>query len=227
MQVARSAGQQDRPRPGRSRSERALPIEPRADRLRGHPLLHDVAVADRPPHADLPHRRQQHLVDAGAEAQRRRRLVEPRADRWHIQSFGGAEDLVDQVLRRSLPAHQPANGLRGGGGLLTTSDLVTHQAQGMDFVRTVSTMLAGTAAQRGDAVAELPGTQRRHRHAQDLGHVPDRNAPGIPETVDRTGRLRHASLSLARQALGGLPEISSLPDCPVPGRVASTRLGPE
>ena len=77
-------------------------IEPGPDGFGGHPLLHDVAVADRPPHADLPHGRQQHLVDAGGQAEGRRRLVEAGPDRRGIQNLGGVQDLVDQ-----LPAPVP------------------------------------------------------------------------------------------------------------------------
>ena len=76
------------------------------------------------------------------------------------------------------------------------------------------------AAQRGDAVTKLPGPKSRHRHAQQLGNIPDRNSPGIPDHATRTGRHHHARRSLApaeyppvRQSAGSLiPTID--PDHP-------------
>ena len=103
VQVARSAGQQDRTRTGGRRGERTAPVEPRADGFSGHPFLYDIAAADGPPRTDLPHGWQQHVVDAGGEAQRCRGLIEQGTDRGGIQPLGGSEDLVDQVLCRSLP----------------------------------------------------------------------------------------------------------------------------
>ena len=106
-------------------------------------------MADRPPHTDLPHGRQQHLVDAGGQAQRRRRLVESGPDRRGIQPFGSVEDLLDQLLRRSLPAQHPAHGLGRVPAVLTAGDLVTHQPQGIDLVGQIPAVLTGPAAQVG------------------------------------------------------------------------------
>ena len=56
-----------------------------------------------------------------------RRIIESGADDGGIQSLGGAENLVDQLLCGSLPTQQPAHGLCRDTGLLASGDLVPHQ----------------------------------------------------------------------------------------------------
>ena len=104
---------------------------------------------------------------------------------------------MDQLLRRSLPTQQPAHGLCRDTGVLAAGDFVAHQPQGVDLLGQIPAVLTGPAPQGGDAVAQLPGPECWHRHAQHLSDILDRNSPRIPDRDITTGRHLHASLSLA------------------------------
>ncbi len=176
MQISWPTGQDDRIAARRRRSKCTALVQPGPNGLRGHPLLRHITVTDFPPDADLPHHGQQHVVDSSGQAQHLDSLVESGSDAPGVQPFGIIQHPVDQFARRPVDVQESTDRSGGIAGDLTAGDAVAHQPDGLDFGWKVPAVPATAATHRRQSIAAFPGTQRRHRHAENARYFGDGHA---------------------------------------------------
>ncbi len=191
VEIAWPDPEQDPPLGLRRRRQRGDLRQPASYYLGGEVFLTDVAVPCLPPSADLPHRREKHLIDGTGEAEISSCLLQQREDRCGVECRRGSHDRVDPPPSGVGFVKEPEHPSGGVGRRSSDGDFIAHQAQLIEVLEGVATVPTNAPCSRGEAIAPFPRTQRRRGNAEKLASILDRH----PATgLSRADLNRHRGL---------------------------------